>query len=105
VAVAGGLVWATNPNNSSVTRIDPDTNRPAGRAVSVPGRPTTIEPGFGSLWVAGADGRVTRIDPRSGDVVGRPLQIGARVSDLTVGEDAVWVLRGDGKVRRLPPPR
>ena len=66
VAVAGGSVWATNPYESTVMRIDPETNRRAGAPISVPGGPTTIEFGFGFLWVAGEAGTLTRIDPRTG---------------------------------------
>ena len=105
VAVAAGSVWVTNPNESSVTRIDPDTNRPTGTPITVPGGPSTIEYGFGLLWVASEAGSVTRLDPRTGKLAGAPIRLPERVSDLTVGTDAVWVLRGDGKVRRLPPPR
>lgn len=105
VAVAGGYVWVTNPNESTVMRIDPDTNRRAGKAIGIPGGPSTIEFGFGSLWVASEAGVVSRINPRTGELTGRPVELGAKVSDLTVGDEAVWVLRGDGKVRRLSPPR
>ena len=69
----------------------------------MPGGPSTIEFGFGFLWVAGEGGTVTRIDPRTGKLAGRPVELGAQISDLAVGDDAVWVLRGDGKVRRLSP--
>ena len=82
-------------------RIDPKTNRRAGAPISVPGGPSTIEFGFGFLWVAGEAGTLTRIDPRTGKTAGR-LEMGGRISDLTVGDDAVWVLRADGKVRRVP---
>jgi DNA-binding beta-propeller fold protein YncE len=105
VAVAGGYVWVTNPKDSTVMRIDPQTNRRVGPPIRVPGRPTTIEPGFGLLWVAGESGSVTRIDSRTAKLDGRPLRVGARVADLTVGDDAVWVLRGDAKVQTLTPPR
>jgi streptogramin lyase len=102
VAVAGGSVWATNPYESTVMRIDPETNRRAGAPIRVPGGPSTIEFGFGFLWVAGEAGTLTRIDPRTAKTAGRPLELGGRISDLTVGDDAVWVLRADGKVRRVP---
>ena len=103
--MAGGYVWVTNPNESKVMRIDPDTNRRVGPADHGAGPSDHGRVGFGPLWVAGEAGTLTRIDPRTGKIAGRPMRVGARVSDLTVGDDAVWVLRGDGKVRRLTPPR
>jgi DNA-binding beta-propeller fold protein YncE len=102
VAVAGGSVWVTNPNESQVTRIDPDTKRAIKQPITVPG-PGTIEAGFGLLWVASEAGSVIRIDPRTGTMRGRPIDIPSSISDLTIGENAVWVLRSDGKVSRLPP--
>jgi YVTN family beta-propeller protein len=104
VALAGGSVWATNPRESTVTRIDPDTNRTRDQ-IKVPNGPSTIEYGFGLLWIASEAGYVTRLDPRTGKVKGLPIRLGGSVSDLAVGDDAVWVLRGDGKIHRLSPPR
>ena len=95
----------TNPYESKVTRIDPDTNRRAGAPISVPGGPSSIEFGFGSLWVAGEAGTLTRINPRTGKITGKPIELRARISDLAVGDDALWVLHSNGKVRRVPAPR
>jgi DNA-binding beta-propeller fold protein YncE len=104
VAVAGGSVWVSNPNDATVMRIDPDTNRRIGQPITVPGNPSTIEFGFGYLWVASEAGIVTRIDPDTGKLAGRPVELDTQISDLAIGPDAVWVLRGDGRVRRLSPP-
>ena len=102
VAVAGGSVWVTNPYESTVMRIDPETNRRTGAPISVPGGPSTIEFGFGFLWVAGEAGTVTRIDPRTGKLAGRPLELGARISDLDRGRRRGVGAARDGKVRRVP---
>jgi streptogramin lyase len=69
LAVTPGAVWVTNSGGggSSVARIDPQTNRRAGRPVSTGASPQSLAVGGGSLWVANHDAlTVTRIDEASG---------------------------------------
>jgi YVTN family beta-propeller protein len=72
LAVTPGAVWVTNSGGggNSVTRIDPQTNRLAGRPVRTGASPQSLAVGAGSVWVANHDAHtVTRIDQASGKVV------------------------------------
>lgn len=107
VAVGEGAVWASNGNHGrfgGVWRIDPRTNRLAGRPIRVGGGPSDVEVAYGSVWVALADdGAVVRVDPATNDV-GIPIRVGAAPFNIAVGAGAVWALNSnDGTVTRIDP--
>ena len=77
VAFGGGYVWTGNDDErnrrQTVTRIDPATNRIAGRPLVVarPSSPQSIAFGGGALWVADHAGWLVKVQPRTFRVVAR----------------------------------
>jgi YVTN family beta-propeller protein len=106
LAVTPGAVWVPNAGGGgdSVTRIDPHTNRLAGRPVVTGASPQSLATGGGSRWVANHDaGTVTRIDPASGKVVA-DIPVGAEPHRLAWGAGATWVGNWhDHSVSRIDP--
>jgi DNA-binding beta-propeller fold protein YncE len=95
-------VWGAIPEANIVVRIDPETNRQAGRLIPVGAAPASIDYGDGSVWVANSgNGTVTRISPKTARAVGNPRLVGGQPVDLTVSGRYVYVLRADGVVRRI----
>jgi hypothetical protein len=69
VTVADGVLWVLDASGT-VARIDPETNRVAGRSVRIGASPQSLAVGGGSLWVANHEaGTVTRIEQASGKTV------------------------------------
>lgn len=103
VAVGEGMVWVANRDAGTVTRVDPRTNRVAGRPVRVGSGPFALAIGRGAVWVAAGDGTLTRIDPRSRAVA----RASVRVRDpggLAIGAGFVWVTSSaDGTLTRVDP--
>jgi YVTN family beta-propeller protein len=63
VAVGGGAVWVANRNDSTLTRIDPETNRAVGSPVEVGSNPFAIAVNGRRVWVTSPpDGTVQRVD-------------------------------------------
>jgi len=106
VAVTPGAVWVTNSGGGgdSVARIDPQTNRLAGRPVSTGASPQSLAVGGGSLWVANHDARtVTRIDQASGKVVA-DIPVPSEPHRVAYGAGAAWVGNWhDNSVSRIDP--
>ena len=106
VAAMPGAVWVTNSGGGgdSVARIDPQTNRVAGRPVTTGASPQSLAVGGGSLWVANHDARtVTRIDHVSGKVVA-DIPVPSEPHRVAYGADAVWVGNWhDNSVSRVDP--
>jgi YVTN family beta-propeller protein len=106
LAVTPGAVWVTNSGGGgdSVARIDPQTNRLAGRPVSTGTSPQSLAVGGGSLWVANHDARtVTRIDPASGKVVA-DIPVPSEPHRVAYGAGAAWVGNWhDNSVSRIDP--
>ena len=93
LAATPGAVWVTNSGGGgdSVARIDPETNRLAGRPVTTGASPQSLAVGGGSLWVANHDARtVTRIDQASGKVVA-DIPVPSEPHRVAYGVGAVWV--------------
>ena len=88
----------------SVTRIDPHTNRPAGRPITTGASPQSLAVGGGSLWVANHDaGTVTRIDQASGKVLA-DIPVPSEPHRVAYGVGAVWVGNWhDDSVSRIDP--
>jgi YVTN family beta-propeller protein len=106
LAATPRAVWVPNAGGGghSVARIDPRTNRPAGRPVSTGASPQSLAVGGGSLWVANHDARtVTRIDPASGKVVA-DIPVPSEPHRVTYGAGAAWVGNWhDNSVSRIDP--
>jgi YVTN family beta-propeller protein len=106
LAATLGAVWVTNSGGGgdSVVRIDPHTNRLAGRPVSTGDSPQSLATGGGSLWVANHDARtVTRIDPASGTVLA-DIPVPSEPHRVAYGAGAAWVGNWhDNSVSRIDP--
>jgi YVTN family beta-propeller protein len=106
VAATPGAVWVTNSGGGgdSVARIDPQTNRVAGRPVRTGASPQSLAIGGGSLWVANHDARtVTRIDLASGKVVA-VIPVPSEPHRVVYGAGAAWVGNWhDNSVSRIDP--
>ena len=63
VAAGGGAVWVANRNDSTLTRIDPETNRRVGDPVEVGSNPFGLDVSGHTVWVTSPpDGTVQRVD-------------------------------------------
>jgi YVTN family beta-propeller protein len=106
LAVTPEGVWVTNSGGGgdSVARIDPQTNRLAGRPVRTGASPQSLAVGDGSLWVANHDaGTVTRIDRASGKVVAE-IPVPSEPHRIAVGARAAWVGNWhDNSISRIDP--
>jgi YVTN family beta-propeller protein len=104
IAVTPGAVWVTNAGGDSVTRIDPQTNRLAGRPIATGASPQSLAVGGGSVWVANHDAAtVTRIDQASGKVVA-DIPVPSEPHRVAYGAGAAWVGNWhDNSVSRIDP--
>jgi YVTN family beta-propeller protein len=106
LAATPGAVWVPNSGGGgdSVSRIDPRTNRLAGRPVRTGASPQSLAVGGGSLWVANHDARtVTRIDLASGKVVAK-IPVPSEPHRVAYGAGAAWVGNWhDNSVSRIDP--
>ncbi len=92
IAYGQKSVWVTMPNQSSVSRIDPETNTVV-QTIGVGNGPTGIAVGGGFVWVANTlDGTVWQIDPRTngGQVVNK-IAAGNSPTGVAFGLGSVWV--------------
>jgi DNA-binding beta-propeller fold protein YncE len=106
LAVTPGGVWVTNSGagGDSVARINPETNRVAGRPVRTGASPQSLAVGGGSLWVANHDARtVARIDLASGRLVAE-IPVPSEPHRVAYGAGAAWVGNWhDNSVSRIDP--
>jgi DNA-binding beta-propeller fold protein YncE len=106
LAATRGAVWVPNSGGGgdSVARIDPQTNRLAGRPVTTGASPQSLAVGGGSLWVANHDARtLTRIDQASGKVVA-DIPVPSEPHRVAYGAGAAWVGNWhDNSVSRIDP--
>jgi virginiamycin B lyase len=106
LAATPGAVWVTNSGGGGdgVARIDPQTNRLAGRPVRTGASPQSLAVGGGSLWVANHDARtVARIDPASGRAVA-DIPVPSEPHRVAYGAGAAWVGNWhDNSVSRIDP--
>lgn len=99
VAVGGGFVWTGNDDErykrgSTVSKIDPATNRVVGKPL-VLGSPQSITFGDAAVWVADHNGWLVKIDPATLRVVARQrLDFGPH--GVVVADDAVYVADAHG---------
>jgi DNA-binding beta-propeller fold protein YncE len=97
-------VWAlTRQPAPAVWRIDPRSNRVAGKPARLPVDPWSLAVGAGAVWVTpnGADGRLIRINAGTGRIsariAARPVYFG---SVLAFGAGFVWTGNDDERYQR-----
>jgi len=96
---SGDTVWASDPSQGLVLRIDGDARRVVHR-IRVRGRPTRIAANEEAVWVvtSGRAGSLWRIDARTNAVVAR-IPLGIIPKRVALGAGSVWVTgnrRSDG---------
>lgn len=108
LAFGEGSLWTLSDGErvSTLTRIDPATNR-AVATIDLPPGANRLTGGFaaggGSVWVVnGEDGTLHRVDATTNRVAGDPIRVGRGAQEVAVGEDAVWVTTyAEGTVARI----
>jgi ABC-type transport system substrate-binding protein/class 3 adenylate cyclase/tRNA A-37 threonylcarbamoyl transferase component Bud32 len=104
--VAFGSIWATDPHDAALLRIDPRYGRvadtiklPAGRQADGPQNAQGVAVADHAVWVAyGFPKRLARYDPATGRVTSRQLGSGAFYDALVAAHgDLVWVVDRDGR--------
>jgi YVTN family beta-propeller protein len=90
IDVGRDAVWVSDTAKGTLRRIDPSTNRLAGRPIQVGREATGVEAAGGSVWVAdSAAGVVSRVDVDSGKV--SRVSVGRRPAGLAFGQGSIWV--------------
>jgi YVTN family beta-propeller protein len=104
LAVGDGSLWATDPFEGTLWRIDPGPHV-VERTIDVGAGADSVAFGFGGVWVANSlQGTLSRIDPSSNRVV-RTVPLGNTPRAVTVGQDLVWVaVAGTESVDATRPP-
>jgi hypothetical protein len=112
LAVGEGAVWVLGLEDSTLSRIDPETKKVVKR-FRLRQAPTDIAAGAGAVWVKG-DGTLARIDPDTGKAT-RTVKLPETVENgdlpfqnwgfpqIAVGAGAVWAINGDRTVSRIDP--
>jgi ABC-type branched-subunit amino acid transport system substrate-binding protein len=112
LAVGEGAVWVLGLEDSTLSRIDPETKKVVKR-FRLRHHPTDIAAGAGAVWVKG-DGTLARIDPDTGKAT-RTVKLPETVENgdlpfqnwgfpqVAVGAGAVWAINGDRTVSRIDP--
>lgn len=97
LAFGEGALWLAGigPRGEGiVSRIDPVTMAGIDGATRLPGPPTGLAIGDGSVWVAGGTaGTLIQIDPNTGDVT-RSIRIGGAPLDVAYAYGRLWVTVG-----------
>jgi branched-chain amino acid transport system substrate-binding protein len=89
IAVGGGSVWVTAPDEGLLWRIEPEP-RPSTRTIDVGVGATYVAFGDRAAWTGNyVDGVVSRIAPRTNSVTGR-VRVGAAQA-LAAGAGSAWV--------------
>jgi hypothetical protein len=105
-AAVGRSVWASNPEQGAIVRLDSLTGEEKMR-VRVRGRPRALAAGAGAVWAAVTDKhRVIRYETASGRL--ETIDVGGRPADLVFAHGSVWVavyevpeeLAGNGRQER-----
>ena len=98
ITVGAGSIWATDPYDGVVWRIDPGP-KPVERTIPLGFGVTQVAFRDGVVWAANiANGTVSRIDPRT-DKVTTTRRLAGTPQGLAVGDGTVWasVAGGTGK--------
>ena len=99
----GAHLWAVDPANSAVVRLDPG-DASVRDTIPVGADPRAVVSSFGSAWVAnGGDGTISRVSPERGAVV-QTLAGGNGPSALAAGAGSIWVAATlDSAIVRIDP--
>jgi YVTN family beta-propeller protein len=90
LALGRGSVWATDPYEGTLWRIDPGVQA-VERTIDVGAGSDSVAYGAGAVWVTNSlQGTVSRIDPTTNRVV-RVIPLGATPRAVAVGDGIVWV--------------
>jgi len=105
MVAARGSLWVANYGSSTVTRVDPRTNRVTAR-IDVGPTPCGLAVGGGALWVDGyGTNAIEKIDTRRLRVVER-IPVGSRPYDVAFAFGSVWSSdNGSDVVSRIDPVR
>jgi DNA-binding SARP family transcriptional activator len=104
IAVGAGAVWAADPVDGVVWRVEPGLN-PVTRSIDVGPGVTSIAFADDAVWASDfIDGTVVRIDPRTNTVTARTA-LAATPQGIAVGAGSVWVSVAGGRTKgSLPSP-
>ncbi len=96
-------VWVLGFDLTTITRIDPRTNR-VGQSIHVGTNSVTgLAVGAGSVWATSEEGRLIRIEPGPRPVI-QTIDVGSGAEFVAFGEGAVWTANFvDGTVSRIDP--
>jgi YVTN family beta-propeller protein len=102
IAVGGGAVWATAPDEGVVWRIDPGP-QPLTRTIPVGFGASHVTFGGGAVWTANfLDGTVTRIDPRTNQVTGK-IAVAGTPQGVAADRGMTWIsVSGGSRPGSLP---
>ncbi|MDQ2984101.1 MAG: ABC transporter substrate-binding protein [Actinomycetota bacterium] len=101
IAVGDESVWATDPFEGTVWRVDLDP-QPLTQTIPVGVGVTGIAYGDGQVWVSNfLDGTVSRIDPKS-NTVAEKIFVRGTPKALAVGEGGAWLTVNRSTVASCP---
>jgi serine/threonine-protein kinase len=103
LAIGEFNLWTANQRAGTISAVVPATSDSARPPISVAGKPASLIPGFGSIWVVDQthDGLV-RVDPKRS--ASTAILVGRDPSDVAVSASHLWVAnRGDDTVSRIDP--
>ncbi|HJP65609.1 MAG TPA: protein kinase [Actinomycetota bacterium] len=84
-------LWVANFGEKTVQQIDVESETVARTSGGIPGNPTGMAVGAGSVWITnGFDGSLIKLDPRT--LASIRIDVGTGASGVAVGEGAVWVV-------------
>jgi branched-chain amino acid transport system substrate-binding protein len=96
IAVGFGSVWATDPADGVVWRIEPGPN-PVARSIDAGVGVTSISTAGDTVWATNfIDGHVLRIDPNTNAVTAR-VATAATPEAIAAGDGAAWVTVSRGE--------
>jgi DNA-binding beta-propeller fold protein YncE len=91
LAVGEGSVWATSAADGTLSRIDPESMRVAGKPLRLDRGVSGVTFAAGSVWVSSPRrGEVLRVDPDTRRVVER-IDVGGRPGAIVAGGGRIWV--------------
>ena len=112
VVIAGGLLvqrqLAESDDSTPAAQSTPQKSARIAATIPLGQGPRSLTIGFGSVWVATADGTVVQVDPKAEQVVGAPIRFSRADPDanltLRAGAGALFVLDGSaGTLTRIDP--
>jgi YVTN family beta-propeller protein len=103
LAIGEFNLWTASQRAGTISAVVPVTSDRARPPISVPGKPASLIPGFGSIWVVDQTrDALVRVDPKR--AAGTRIPVGRGPSDVAVSASHLWVAnRGDDTVSRIDP--